>query len=156
MANDLFPVRSPENLPASFFQARSELTEILDAGARALKPPGLELLPIKREMLHLPPDAADLVLDCCNLLFAAVLCYEGAQWNIKQAINPIELVQARIEAGRALGVVEALFYGPTRNLILLAMDRAPIAFYAMAEASPNLHLIDRCTQLSLPTSKRPF
>ena len=126
-----------------YFEARIELHEILDAGARALKPAGRDLMPIKREMLNLPTDQADLVLDALNLLFAAVLSYENAQWLISHANNPVDLVSARIEAGRALGVVEALFYGPTRALFATAMDRAPIAYYALSEASPNLKIIDR-------------
>jgi hypothetical protein len=125
-------------------QAKNELSEILDAGARALKGPGLQLLPVKREMLHLPDDQCDLILDTLNLLFAAILSYEGALWAIDNAEDAISLVSARIDAGRAQGVVEALFYGPTRHLILTAHDRAPIAFYAMALASPTLHIIDRC------------
>src|SRR5207342_1809107 len=83
--------------------ARSELQLILDAGAKGLKPAGLSLMPIKREMLHLADIDADLVLECCNLLFAACLTYEGAQWAIARATDPISLVAARIEAGRALG-----------------------------------------------------
>jgi hypothetical protein len=128
-----------------FHAARTELQQILDAGAKALKQPGLELMPIKREMLALPTDAADLVLDACNLLFAACLSYEGAQWTIDRASDPIQLVQSRIEQGRALGVVESLFYGPTFALILAARDRAPIAFYALAKSSPALRIIDRVT-----------
>lgn len=124
-------------------EARNELQDILDAGARALKGPGLDLMPIKREMLHLDDDSADLVLSACNLLFAACLSYENAQWSIKTANNAVELVTARIEAGRAIGVVESLFYGPTFNLLWSAMDRAPIAFYALSEASPDLRIIDR-------------
>jgi hypothetical protein len=133
MSNSLIP----------YNEARNELTEILDAGARALKPAGRDLMPIKREMLNLPPDQADLVLDACNLLFAAVLSYENGQWKIRHADNPVDLVSARIEAGRALGVVEALFYGPTRALFTIAMNRAPIAYYALSEAAPDLKLIDR-------------
>lgn len=131
-------------LPIVYNQAKAELQEILDAGARALKPAGSELMPIKREMLQLPADHADLVLDACNLLFAAILAFEAAQWTISHPTNPVELVKARIEAGRAEGVVNALFYGPTASLLLCAMDRAPIAFYAMSTAAPDLHIIDRC------------
>lgn len=131
-------------LPIVYNEARAELTEILDAGARALKGPGLELMPIKREMLLLSPDNADLVLDACNLLFAAILSYEGALWDIEQASDAISLVSARLEAGKAEGVTNALFHGSTAALLLTAMDRAPIAFYAMAEASPALRIIDRC------------
>jgi hypothetical protein len=127
-----------------YHEARTELEEILDAGAKALKPPGLELLPIKRNMLRLPDDSAALVLDACNLLFAAILSYEAAQWTIKTAPDALTLVTARIDAGRALGVVEALFYGPTRTLLLTALNCAPIAFYAMAQASPDLDIINRC------------
>jgi hypothetical protein len=126
-----------------YHEARNELSDILDAGARALKQPGLDLMPIKREMLRLPADQADLVLDALNLLFAAVLSYEGAQWQIKTASNAVDLVTARIEAGRATGVVESLFYGPTYHLLHIAMDRAPIAFYALAQSAPDLHIIDR-------------
>lgn len=123
--------------------ARNELTDILDAGARHLKQPGIELMPIKREMLRMHDDAANLVLDTCNLLFAAILSYEAAHWQIDNATDPIQLVSNRIEMGRAMGVVEALFFGPTRRLLWLAMDRAPIAYYALAEASPALRIIDR-------------
>lgn len=133
-------------LPVLLDHARAELTEILDAGARALKGPGLELLPVKRDMLALPTEQADLVLDACNLLFAAILSYEGATWDTNEATDPVQLVSARISAGRARAVVEALFFGPTCDLLLTAMNRAPIAFYAMSEASPDLHIIDRCTK----------
>lgn len=131
-------------LPVLYTQARQELNDILDAGARALKQQGLDLLPVKREMLRLPTDQADLVLDACNLLFAAVLAYEAALWEIKSAGDAVSLVCARIEAAKAEGVVNALFFGPTCGLLLTAMDRAPIAFYSLAEASPNLRIIDRC------------
>jgi len=126
-----------------YHEARNELQDILDAGAKALKGPGLELMPVKRDMLRLDGPTSDLVLDACNLLFAACLSYESAQWSIKHATNAVELVTARIEAGRATGVVESLFFGPTINLLWLAMDRAPIAFYALSESAPNLRIIDR-------------
>lgn len=145
MSNEIVP----------YSAARIEMTEILDAGARALKQPGLDLLPIKREMLLLPTDEANLVLDACNLLFAAMLSYEGALWEINNADDAVSLVKARIETGRAKGVIEALFYGPTAQLILTAMDRAPIAFYALCEASPDMHIIDRCMNVlkNIPTKK---
>lgn len=133
------------SLPIVYNKARAELEEILDAGARALKPRGLELMPIKRSnLIGLPDDLADLVLDACNLLFAACLAYEGAQWTIKTATDPVSLIEARIEAGRADGVVRSLFHGQTAPLLLLAMDRAPIAFYALSESAPNLHIIEKC------------
>ena len=125
-----------------YHAARSELQQILDAGAKALKQPGLALMPVKREMLHMTDPQADLVLDACNLLFAACLSYEGAQWNINQAQDAVSLVNARLEAGRAKGVVEALFYGECFALLWAAMDRAPIAFYALSEASPDLRIIE--------------
>jgi hypothetical protein len=147
MPNELvkqpFSFCSPENLSSASQAARFELQEILDSGAKSLKNAGLALMPVKREMLHVDDATADLVLDACNLLFAAVLSYEGAQWDIDNAADPIALVNARLEAGRARGVVEALFFGNVYNLLWLAMDRAPIAFYALSEASPDLRIIDR-------------
>lgn len=145
-------------LPIVYDAARAELTEILDAGARALKPPGIALMPIKREMLNLDQDRADLVLDACNLLFAAILNFENASWKVKSAPDAISLVSARIDAGRAEGVVNALFHGSTAPLLLTAMDRAPIAFYAMSEASPNLQIIARCVNALKcnPTKKGAF
>jgi hypothetical protein len=127
-------------------EARAELQEILDAGAKSLKRPGLELMPVKRDMLRGLSDIdRDLVLDTLNLLFAACLAYEGAQWSIRTAANPLELVTARIEAGRARGVIESLFFGPTVNIISTAMHLAPIAFYALAMSAPDLRIIDRLT-----------
>lgn len=130
-------------VPQFFFEAKSELVEIMAAGARGLRGPGLELMPIKRDMIRLPDDLAELVLTACNLLFSAMLNFEGAQWAIARASNPIDLVSARIDAGRAEGVVHALFYGPTADLIRTAMDHAPIAFYALAQSSPQLKILDR-------------
>lgn len=144
MVNEVVPVLFTGKFELTLREARKELSDILDAGAYALKQPGLELLPVKRDMLRLPDHEVDLILDALNLLFAAILAYEGAQWAIKSATDAITLVSHRIDAGRALGVVEALFYGPTRELILIALNRAPIAFYALAQASPDLHIIDRC------------
>lgn len=131
------------NIPIVYNAAKSELEEILDAGARALKPAGIELLPIKRAMLRCDDQTAHLILDACNLLFAAILAYEAALWDIKTAPNPVALVKSRLEAGRAEGVVHALFHGSTAPLLIAAMNHAPIAFYAMAEASPTLNLIQR-------------
>jgi hypothetical protein len=126
-----------------YHEARTELRAILASGAKSLKGLGLELMPIKRAMLRLDPEQADLVIDCCNLLFAAILQYERSQWTIKTATDPFQLIIARMEAGNARGVVESLHYGPTAKLLWLAMDRAPIAYYSMTEASPDLHLIAR-------------
>ena len=127
--------------------ARTELQQILDAGAKALKPAGLELMPIKRDMLTgLLDHERDLILDACNLLFAACLSYEGARWTIDRANNPLELITARIDAARAKGVIESLFFGPTVNCLLAAMHLAPIAFYALAQSAPDLLIIDRCTK----------
>ena len=129
-----------------YHTARTELQEILDAGAKSLKRPGIELMPVKRDMLRgLNELDRDLTIDTLNLLFAACLAYEGAQWEISHSHNPLELVTARIEAGRARGVIESLFFGPTVNIIHVAMNLAPIAFYALSEASPDLHIIDRLT-----------
>lgn len=133
-------------LPTIFNEARNELREIMNAGAHTLKPAGQSLMPIKREMLHtLGDDQAALVLEACELLFAAILTYEAAQWAAKSSRDAFELVAARIEAGKAEGIVHALFYGPTNRLLWEAMDNAPIAFYALAQASPTLKIIDRLT-----------
>ncbi len=131
------------SLPTIYNGARNELIEIAAAGARGLKEPGQHLMPVKREMLG---DATEpeLVLEACHMLFAAILHFEAAQWAIKYATDPVTLVSARMEAGRAQGVVESLFFGPTKALLVTAMDRAPIAFYALSEASPKLSIIDRC------------
>jgi hypothetical protein len=134
--------------------ARAELQLILDAGARGLKQRGIELMPIKPEMLQLENAQAALVLDACNLCFAACLSYEDATWTMDRATNPIELVSARIEQARAIGVIESLFHGPTRGLLWLAMDRASIAFYAMAQSSPALRIVDRVNGASIPHIKK--
>jgi hypothetical protein len=131
-------------VPTNYFAAREELEEIMEAGARALRQPGLALLPVKRHMLGLPDHEADLILDACNLLFASILSYESSIWEQKHATDAINLVESRIRAGTAEGVTNALFHGPTAHLLLEAMNRAPIAFYAMSQAAPNLHIIDRC------------
>jgi len=99
MSNELTP----------YATAKAELEEILDAGARSLRGPGLDLLPIKRSMLRTDDRTAGLVLDACNLLFAAILAYEGALWDVKAAPDAVSLVSARLECGRAEGVVNALF-----------------------------------------------
>lgn len=131
-------------LPIVYNAAKSELEEILDAGARALRPAGLDLLPIKRAMLKaFPLEQQNLILDACNLLFAAVLAHENALWQIGHASNPLDLVAARLEAGKARGVVHALFYGQCAPLLVAAMNHAPIAFYAISEASPTLDIVGR-------------
>lgn len=139
MANEL--------IPQYFYDAKVELEDIMAAGAKGLKEPGMRLMPVKREMLNLPDAYTDLILDACQLLFSAILNYEGAHWNIKTATDPITLISARIDAGRAEAVVNSLFFGPTAKLLLCAMDRAPIAFYAMSKAAPDLQIIDRCDKL---------
>lgn len=136
-------------VPLNYFEAKSELEQIMTAGAKSLRLPGLALLPIKREMLAatgLPPHETELVLDACNLLFAAILSYEYGLFAQRNPTSAIELIEARIKTGSAEGVVNSLFYGPTADLLLTAMNLAPIAFYAMSEASPNLQIIDRCYQ----------
>jgi hypothetical protein len=146
-------------LPVIFDSARTELLEITQAGAKGLLQPGIDLMPVKREMLiGLDADRASLVLDACYLLFAAILSYEGALMQIKRARrndDAITLVQARIEAGRAEGVVCSLFYGPCAVLILEAMDRAPIAFNGLSKGSPKLKIIDRC-QLAIASRGKAY
>ena len=130
-------------LPIIFDNARNELTEISDAGAKALKQPGMDLQPVKREMLLLPDVQADLVVTACNMLFAACLEYEGGLWGQKRAADAIGLVTARVAAGRANAVIESLFFGPCAALLYIALDRAPIAYSGLAAASPSQNIIDR-------------
>jgi hypothetical protein len=130
-------------LPTIYYLAQNEIAEIMQAGAKALKMPGLELQPVKHDMLQLPDDQADAVVTACNLLFAACIEYENGLWHQDTAKDPISLVQARMQSGRAQGVIEALFHGPCGYLLFLALDRAPIAYYELSEASPNMHIIDR-------------
>jgi hypothetical protein len=118
-----------------------ELKEITLAGASALTNTGLDRQPVKAHMLKC--DDADLIVQACDMLFAALLTYEDGLWKQERAENAIELVEARMMAGRARAVVEALFHGPTAQLLGIALDRAPIAYYELSEASPDLNIIDR-------------
>ncbi len=139
-------------LPIIFDNARNELVEISDAGAKALKQPGMDLQPVKREMLTGPhpetgivlhEDIPQLVVQACNMLFAACLEYEGGLWGQKRAADAIGLVTARVAAGRANAVIESLFFGPCAALLYIALDRAPIAYSGLAAASPSQNIIDR-------------
>jgi hypothetical protein len=130
-------------LPVIFSNAASELIEISNAGAKALKALGMDMQPVKREMLKLNDAEADLVLTACNMLFAALLEYEGGLWEEKHAKHAVALVTARVAAGRANAVIESLFFGPTARLLWLALDRAPIAYSGLAAASPSQNIIDR-------------
>src|SRR5258706_16264948 len=100
--------------------AASELLEINQAGAKSLKQPGMDMQPVKREMLRLPDSEADVVLTACNMLFAALLEYEDGLWNEKYAETALQLVIGRMKAGRANAVVESLFFGPTARLLYIA------------------------------------
>jgi hypothetical protein len=123
--------------------AKSELADIRLAGGRTLKDRGKAIMPVKRDMLLMPAETADLVLDACEMLFAAILSFEGGLLAKRAAVDAVSLVEARMQAGEAEGIVTALFYGPTAALLVLAAERAPIAFYAMAQAAPGLKIIDR-------------
>ncbi len=128
-------------LPTIFNNARTELIEISTAGAKALKQPGMELQPVKIEML--PADCAALVVQACDMLFAALLEYEGGLWAEKRAKDAVGLVTARIMTGRANAVIESLFFGTCGRLLYIALDRAPIAYSGLAAASPSQNIIDR-------------
>jgi hypothetical protein len=122
----------------------NEITEIRMAGAHNLKAPGRDLQPVKRDMLHmLTPAHADAVLEACDLLFAALLAYEGGKFREHKATDAVTLVEARLEAGQAEGVVTALFHGQLGALLLTAAEAAPIAFYGLTKASPGLAILDR-------------
>ncbi len=130
-------------LPTIYDASKQEIFEIMQAGGRGLKPPGHALQPVTAAMLRLPDDQANMIVQTCDLLFAACLVYEQAQFDIEAARDGITLVTARIKAGQAEGVVEALFHGPTAQLLWLALDRASIAYYALSKASPSLDVINR-------------
>jgi len=121
--------------------AASELLEIKDAGAKSLKPPGMDLQPVKADMLRLPEYEAGLVIDACDLLFAACFEYEDGLWGIQYAKSPVELIKSRITTGRADAVIKSLFHGPTKRLLWEALDRAPIAYSGLAAISPSQNII---------------
>lgn len=121
----------------------SELSEINLAGGKELTPQGADLQPVKVYMLQLPEHEAALVIDACNMLFAALFEYEDGLWGEANARNATELVKGRLKVGSAQAVVESLFYGPTAALLYIAMDRAPIAYSGLARISPQLNIIDR-------------
>ncbi len=131
-------------LPVIFNNARNELTEISTAGAKALKQPGMELQPVKIEML-LDEPAAILIVQACDMLFAALLEYEGGLWAEKRAKDAVALVTARVASGRANAVIESLLWpkGTVARLLYIALDRAPIAYSGLAAASPTQNIIDR-------------
>ena len=131
------------SLPVVYSQAQLEISDIMQAGGKGLKQPGLDMQPVKRDMLRLPDEQCDMILAACNLLFAAALEYENGLWAQDHAKDPVSLVQARMQAGRAEGVVEALFHGPCAQLLYIALDRAPIAYYELSKSAPELHIIDR-------------
>jgi hypothetical protein len=132
---------SVNSLPATKFELH-----LIGANARGLKSEGRELMPVKADMLHaLPEELHGPVLEACELLFAAVLAHVDASLRIPRAKHAPELVKARMQAAQATGTVCSLFHGLTAPLLVLAMECAPIAFYAMAEAAPDLRIIDRVT-----------
>jgi len=122
---------------------KQELTDIYEAGAKALKSPGVDLQPVKREMLRLSDSEADLVIEACDMLFAALFEYEDGLWKEQNARNSVELVTGRVSIGRANAIIESLFYGPAARLLWLALDRAPIAYCGIARISPTMNIIDR-------------
>lgn len=123
---------------------KHEITQIREKGARVLKQPGRDMMPVKRDMLLLPDDEAALVLETCELLFAASLAFEDARIRERKAADAVSLAEARMTAGIAEGTVLALFYGPTVHCILMASNMAPIAFYALSAVSPKLQIIAKC------------
>ena len=129
--------------PALVNSAASELLEITEAGAKALAPLGANVQPVKADMLRLPDDQAQIIVETCNMLFAALCEYENGLWMEANAKDPMALVTARVNAGRADAVIEALFYGPTAALLWMALDRAPIAYCGLAKASPSQNIINR-------------
>jgi hypothetical protein len=130
-------------LPTIYDASKQEILEIIQSGGKGLKPAGQAIQPVTEALLRLPDDQAATIVQTCDLLFSAVLSYEQAQFDIDAARDGITLVTARMKAGRALGVVEALFHGPTAQLLYIALDRAPIAYFELSEGSPALNIIKR-------------
>lgn len=130
-------------LPTIYDASKQEILEIMQSGGKGLKPAGQAIQPVTAALLRLPDDQADMIVQTCDLLFSAVLSYEQAQFDIDAARDGITLVTARMKAGRALGIVEALFHGPTARLLYIALDRAPIAYFELSEGSPALNIIKR-------------
>lgn len=124
-------------------EAASELLEIKEAGARELKPAGMDLQPVKPYMLRLPEHETALVIEACDMLFAALFEYEDGLWVSENAKSSVELVKGRITTGRADAVIKSLFHGPTHRLLWLACDRAPIAYSGLAAASPTQQVLAR-------------
>lgn len=141
MTNQL-PTIQPYTLALAL--VNDEITQIREKGAKALKQPGRDLMPVKRDMLLMPDAEAAAVLETCELLFAASLAFEDAAIRAARTVDAISLAEARMTAGTAEGTVLALFYGPTVHCILAASNCAPIAFYALAAVSPKLRIIAKC------------
>lgn len=125
-------------IPNSASVVKQELN-LIGANARGLSMEGAKLQPVKLDMVNGDSD----IVAICELLYACALQYEDALIRERKADNAVALVAARIDAGRAEGTVCALFYGPTAKLLWTAMESAPIAFHALASASPGLKIIDR-------------
>ncbi len=130
-------------LPTIYLASQAEIAEIMQSGGRGLKPAGKAIQPVTAALLRLPDDLAATIVQTCDLLLSACLVYEQAQFDIEAAQDGTTLVTARMQAGRALGVVEALFHGPTAQLLYIALDRAPIAYFELSEGSPALNIIKR-------------
>jgi len=143
MPSELIVTDTVNLLPALVNSAANEMLEISEAGAKGLKQQGAEIQPVKADMLGLPDHEAQLVVACCEMLFAALCEYEQGLWDEDHATNAMQLVTSRVNAGRADAVIQALFFGPTAALLWLALDRAPIAYSGLAKASPSQNIIDR-------------
>ena len=122
---------------------RQELI-LIGSKARGLSKPGKELMPVKIEMLRgLAPWEAQIVMEACELLFAAILQFVDSELKEQRAADAIAVVQARLERGQADGTIRALLHGPTRHALLVAAKLAPIAFHAIMQISPELQVKDR-------------
>jgi|SRR5579859_984222 len=130
---------------ANVASIRSELN-LIGANARGLKGLGRELLPLKPDMLGLPPAEAAIVMDAVELLFAAILQYVDSQLAERAGTDQqdsIAIVKARIDNGQADGTIRALLHGPTKTLLQVACEHAPIAMHSIISVCPELNLRDR-------------
>lgn len=121
---------------------RNELN-IIGANVKGLKQPGRDLMPLKPDMLNLPPEPTAMVMDAVELLFSASMRYVAAQINEGNAVGAVDKVAARIERGQAEATCIALLAGRCVLPLYLACERAPIAMYAILHLVPELDLENR-------------
>jgi hypothetical protein len=101
-------------------------------------------MPLKPDMLGMPPGPTAAIMDAVELLFVASMRYVGAQIGEAGSRNAVDVVTARLDRGMAEGTVTALIYSDSiAMLIAEACKRAPIAMHAILHLAPELKLLER-------------